>query len=781
MTADPEREQRLADALGEYVDRRAREESVDPAGFCLLYPGLAEELLPQLEALEEIERLTAPPAAPERLSGYRILGEIGAGGMGRVFLALDERLGRKVAVKTLSPRYAGDEALRARFLHEARAMARLSHPNVARIYSLGPEGEPPHFVMEWVEGAPLTEAARSLDPRQKAGLMRKAALAVAFLHERGILHRDLKPGNILVGLDLEPKLLDFGLALEADAAPRLTRAGEMVGTPEYFSPEQARAEALDPPSDVFSLGAILYELLTGALPFPAAGAEEQLRRIREDDPVLPRRLNPGAPGELQNIAMKALEKNPAHRYQSAREMAADLERYLAGERVLASPPAYARLMAGKVALHLEELEGWRREGLVADSEYDALRKSYDRLAERDDAWILEARRLSLPQVSLYLGAWILVAGAALLALFHYQGLSGIRAVLFAAAAAAPTLWIGLRCWQSGQRRTGIAFLLAFCLLAPIVLLVAMGEYGWFGAFTHGKRNFELLSGLSGAKPVTNAQLWWAILLSLPACLWLRRFTQSSVFSLVCAVMVALFAGATLLRMGLIEWLDTDPGKPYFWLIPWAALFLGVGMTLERLGRTGDSRYFYPIAVGFTVAALSGVAAFHEPYAKWLKAAAPWTRGQLEYLFILNAGAYFALQLACERFRSAQMRRVARSFRFLIPGHVMMSLLLLGLAASTRWADAPRDAALRWEARLFEALLPAVACVFVFSSIPRQMKNFFASGLVFFAIGVVRLQQDLFKDQALWPICLLADGLILMFAAARYASLKLALARWLGRR
>jgi predicted Ser/Thr protein kinase len=780
MTAGQEREELLAAALAEYVDLCAREESVDPAAFCRLYPDLGADLLPQLDALGEIERLAAPPALPERLSGCRILGEIGAGGMGRVFLALDERLGRKVAIKTLSSRYAGDETLRARFLHEARATARLIHPNVARIYNLGPEDEPPHFVMEYVDGAPLTEAARSAAPRQKAELMRKAALAVAFLHERGILHRDLKPGNILVGLDLEPKLLDFGLALEAEG-PRLTRAGEMAGTPEYFSPEQARAEALDPRSDVFSLGGILYELLTGALPFPAASPQEQLRRIREDDPVLPRRLNSEAPGELQNIAMKALEKNPADRYQSAREMAADLERYLAGERVLASPPAYARLMAGQVARHLDDIESWRRDRIVEDSEYDALRKPYERLAERDDAWILETRRLSLSQVSLYLGAWILVAGAALLALFHYPGLAGIRAVLGAALAAAPTLWFGLRCWRSDQRRTGIAFLLAFCLLWPIVLLVAMNQYGWFGAFTRGRHDLELLSGLSGARLVTNAQLWWAILLALPVYLWLRRFTGSTVFSLVLAVMIALLAGATLLRMGLIDWLSNDPGRPYFWLTPWAALLLAIGMTLERLGHGGDSGYFYPIAVGFTVAALSGVAAFHEPYATWLKEAAPWTRGQVEYLFILNAGAYFALQLACERFHLAQMRRVARSFRFLIPGHVMTSLLLLGLVASSRWDSAPADLARRLEARLFEVLLPAVACLFVFSSVPRQMKNFLVTGLVFLAIGVVRLQQDLFKDQAFWPISLLADGLILMFAAARYSSLKLALARWLGRR
>src|ERR1035441_5655300 len=203
---------------------------------------------------------------------------------------------------------------------------------------------------------------------------------------------------------------------------------------------------------------------------------------------------------------------------------------------------------------------------------------------------------------------------------------------------------------------------------------------------------------------------------------------------------------------------------------------GLALVLERLRQPNDSRYFYPIAVAFTLAALTGVATYHEPYAIWLKSVAPWTRGQIEYLFIVNAGIYLALRIACERVSSPQMRMVAKSFRFVIPGHVMTSLLLLGLAASDRWAQAPANAGMRLEARLLEALLPMVACIFVLGSIPKQMKNFFASGMFFLAIGLVRLQQDFFKDRAWWPIGLLLTGLLLRAAAARYAPLKMALKR-----
>jgi hypothetical protein len=238
---------------------------------------------------------------------------------------------------------------------------------------------------------------------------------------------------------------------------------------------------------------------------------------------------------------------------------------------------------------------------------------------------------------------------------------------------------------------------------------------------------------------------------------------------------------TLLRMGLLEWLDTDPGKFYFRLIFVALLFFVSAFAVENARLPNDSRYFYPFAVVFTFVALSGLAAVHKPYQEWLEKTLPWTRGQIEYLFIINAAIYLVLQAVCDRFSSAQMRAVAKAYRFAVPGHVLTSLLFLGLTATERWEGHLDDLSMKREARTFEILVPMMACVFIYGSIRKQMKNYFVVGMIFLAIGLVRLQQDIFKQQSRWPILLLILGALLMVSATRYSTIKMAVARMVRRR
>jgi hypothetical protein len=317
-------------------------------------------------------------------------------------------------------------------------------------------------------------------------------------------------------------------------------------------------------------------------------------------------------------------------------------------------------------------------------------------------------------------------------------------------------------------------------LLPIALLVAFGAYHLFAKPATNPK-WELLGQISDTfKQTTNAQIWWAVALSLPAYVWLRRFTKSSVFSLVFAVMAAWLWMVTLMRMGLFEWVDTDPGKLYFRLIPAALAFFTIALAVEWRHLVNDSRYFYPIAVVFTFAALSGLASDHKPYQEWLERLLPWTRGQIEYLFMINAGIYLVLEIICERFSVSQMRAVGKAFRFAIPGHVLTSLFFLGLVATDRWRDKIESLSMRREARIFEVLLPAAALVFVYGSIRKQMKNYFVAGMIFLAIGLVRLQEDIFEQRSRWPILLLILGSLLMVSATRYSAIKMAVARMVRR-
>ena len=200
--------------------------------------------------------------------------------------------------------------------------------------------------------------------------------------------------------------------------------------------------------------------------------------------------------------------------------------------------------------------------------------------------------------------------------------------------------------------------------------------------------------------------------------------------------------------------------------------------LERLNFPNDSRYFYPVAVALTFLAMSGLASDYQPIQDALKRVLPWTRGDIEYLFMGNAGLYFLLQVIFGHFALSQLRVVAKAYRFVIPGHILTSLLSLGIRASDRWNSSVADLSLKHEARAFEILLPLVACVFIYASIPKQMKNYFVTGTLFLGIGIVRLQQDVFQDQARWSIILLVLGLLLMLAATRYSSIKMKLARLL---
>ena len=369
---DPDRQDDINDIdeiVSRYLDRINSGETLNPLEILAEHPGLGGEILKDLQTYHSLDSSGAAPPLGT-LGDYTLRRQIGRGGMGVVYDAWQNSMDRRVALKVLPVGVAVDEKAFQRFMREARTAGRLDHPNVVHVHGLGIDEQTPYYAMEYVEGQTLAQILTGLkdaEPetdtvfgkKERVGYFETLADAFADVsdglqhaHSKGVIHRDVKPSNLILDSEGRLRVLDFGLA-RLEGQESLTISGDFIGTPAYVSPEQARRQKIpiDHRTDIYSLGATLYEMLISRPPFRGGDHADTLSQIIERDPTEPRKINPRVPKDLETIVLKCLRKEPEDRYGTAEALAQDLRRFVRGDPIEARPQSQWERLGSRVRRH----------------------------------------------------------------------------------------------------------------------------------------------------------------------------------------------------------------------------------------------------------------------------------------------------------------------------------------------------------------------------------------------------------------------------------------------
>lgn len=733
------------------------ESDVDPATLCADRP----ELLPQLQALIAQYRhasdsldgisgqvrgdVVGTPTPLPVFEGFRTIERIGMGGMGEVYKLRDLKLDRLVAAKVVRGG-AGAGLSVAGFLSEARALALFQDPRIVQIYEFREQAAPPVLIMEYVDGFELGRLAPSLEFHQRARIVKEVCEAVHHAHLLGVQHRDLKPSNIMLDAELRPKILDFGLSASDPAR------GHYRGTPQYLAPEHLDpSQPIDARTDVYGLGGVLYELLTGVPPVVGTTDADVIANVRAGEIRLPVEIAPRTPEPLQAVALKALERRPADRYQSARDMALDLARYLDGRPVAARPSRYGTVLTARIGPHLEQVEDWLRLKLVHPHEASRIQSAYRQLEKRDDDWIGESRVLSYSQILLYLGAFLLLCGS----LFYFGAhrvwgnVGGITEPFIVLALPFVALNMAAHALSTrGQKAVAVAFYLAGISLLPLFLLILL----------HDQHLLVVSKGTPGQLfkdgAVSNHQIQVTVFVALAWTAWLALRTRTIALSTVFAVVGVLFTLAVLTDYGLRAWFEKETwDRLALHLLPLVPIYAGLGLSLEKTGRTWFGRPLYTAAAVLLVVSLELLALNGEQFryiGLRMQAFEPVKVSDPQLLntvtaMTLNGVLFYAVAYGAERFGTALMKTAAWFLFSLSPFAIMEPLAYLG--ETTEYSKA------------FLWFYLALAVVIALLSYRRQRKSFYYAGVINtgFALWLVADQYK-WLDKPAWAKVVIAAGL-----------------------
>jgi serine/threonine protein kinase len=678
-----------------------------------------------------------------------------SGGMGSVYDARDTVLDRRVAIKLLH-KSSDDPQTKEKVLSEARAMASLQHPSICPIHEVMLDTEVPFLVMQWVDGVEFHLGIKRIDLKDKLSILKKLISAVDVMHLHNIIHGDIKPRNILIDRNGNPVLVDFGLA-HGMYESRETSYG---GTPGFSAPEQFIPKALvGPPADVYALGVLLYMILCDRTPFTASSASSLIRQVRDNDPPLPQEINPKVPAGLQAICLKALEREPELRYQTAGEMLCDVERYFSGETVVAKPSQLTGRFVSQVDHQVEEVHAWRKQELVTRLEANKLINLLRKIRQPDSSWLLDSRRLSPSQVLFYLGGWLLLVTVTVCFFFLIQEKAISPTMQWIIPSGFVLIAMGTFAWmlKMNKKRFVLGYAMLANFLLPIALYYLIRDQQWL---EHSGSKNQLLpfetNGMMNAQLLLNSSIW------LVASLGFRKITHAApltIPSVFAGLVVWLSAWSTF---GLLEVLDK-----------WG--FLGVGIavagfiallyglrlnTIEskdeyelghRASRRGDAWPISTMAI-IMVASGLGLAAWYWP-AFFFYLGPSLSDNEVKQratAFFIVAVVLWLVTCLLDRKRTPLRLNLGSALRWILPTATLLPIALLSKHSWDPYSD-------EWYA--WNGLLVVGAIGFAIWSIKHQWKPFLVSGLGYLATSVFILffglhnaSKDVFEthvDQTNW--------------------------------
>jgi len=687
---------------------------------------------------------------------YRVIKKVGQGVAGEVFQAIDTILDRPVAVKFLTKKYATESTSEERW-REARLVGKLNHPNIAQIYHIGEQEDLRFIVMEWVDGLPLTEAWQDMTLQRRLSIFLQVLDGIAAAHRRGIVHRDIKPSNVLVNPDSQAKVLDFGIAVDTQLLESVS-AQHYRGTPAFSAPEQITPPVkISTATDVFALGVLLYQLLTDTLPFPQTDPKELFQAIKTEYPEIPSAIQEKVPIALQNICLKALEKNPHRRYPDARSLADDINRYLRGEKVWSKPSFLVDKIQQELFYHRQKLKVWHDNELVTQREFDKLENIYERMISPPDPSIIEARKLSLSQVCLYLGGWIAVLGSFVLFYKTWEQIPIYWRPMPAIMATVLMVIFGITMWRRKESRLSVGFLATANLLIPITILLTLGQWEILSSANYPWGTETIYQGLSEVGShliVGNLQLYISSWCWLAFSFVFLRLTRSSIFVLFSIIAFLVWLTTCYIIAGMENWAPDIIAGRY--------LFAGIGLFIlgTVLDRHKLTHYAWsPCAAGLVliVLPLSIIALTNETLFGWLYNKPEFLSGTEHHFlsFVCNGIVYLGLAGICRLLGTRLQRTLAQALNWLGPIHILYVLRVL---------DSNRYNLPELHQLVYRYLLPAASLAFVFGSVARQMKSFFFSGLGGIAAAVHKFTVEHLDKYFAWPISLIISGIVWMIVS-----------------